>query len=98
MNTSLKGNVVKNLASAFVNGLITLILLLIAPLGLTAVIFNTFAVFISTFFVTMAFDFIALWLLNSSRDQYFDKPLDRKKINLIRKKNNPNFLDKRDEE
>jgi hypothetical protein len=91
MNILVKRNLVKNLSSAFINGLITLILLIIAPLGLVGVIFNTLAVTVSTFIVTMSFDFIALWLLNSPKQSYFDRPLEKESINPIIRKNNPNL-------
>lgn len=77
MNFALKGNLIKNIASAFINGLITLALLLIAPLGLASVIFNTLAVTISTFFVTMSFDLVAWWLIKPHRQEFFDRPLDQ---------------------
>jgi hypothetical protein len=91
MNHRLKGNFVKNIASAFVNGLITLSLLLIAPLGLASVITNTIAIFVSTFIVTMAFDFITLWLKQSSQPQYLDRPLDQEYYHPIVKKNRSNL-------
>lgn len=98
MNKLLKGHLIKNIASAFINGLITLILLLIAPLGLASVIFITLMVTISTFMVTMTFDFITIWLLNSSRQQsYFDRPLNEEYNNPIIPQNKPNFLRKRDD-
>lgn len=99
MNKSLKGHLIKNIASAFINGLITLILLLIAPLGLASVIFITFMVTVSTFMITMTFDFIAIWLLNSSRQQsYFDRPLNEEYDNPIMPQNKSNFLRKRNDQ
>ncbi len=97
MNKSLKGHLIKNIASAFINGLITLILLLIAPLGLASVIFITFMVTVSTFMVTMTFDFITIWLLNSSREQYFDRPLNDPYNNPITRQNNPNLSRRNDD-
>lgn len=105
MNKSLKKHLVKNISSAFINGLITLILLLIAPLGLAGVIFNTLAITVSTFIVTMSFDFITLWLFNSPRQQYFDRemtqynrPLDEEYINPIIRQNNLNIFRRNNEE
>ncbi|NCO75365.1 MAG: hypothetical protein GW795_09060 [Cyanobacteria bacterium] len=97
MTISLKKHLVKNVASAFINGLITLILLLIAPLGLASVIFITFTVTISTFMVTMTFDFITIWLLNSSHQQYFDRPLNNLYNNPITKQNNPDLSRRNDD-
>jgi hypothetical protein len=45
-----------------VNGGITLIILLIAPLGLAAVIINTLLVAVSTYIVASAADRVILWL------------------------------------
>lgn len=98
MNTSVKRHLIKNIATAFINGLITLILLLIAPLGLLAVIVNTLAVTISTFVVAMGFDFLTIWLLNSSRQQsYFDRPLNDPYYNPITRQNNTD-LSRRNED
>ncbi|MBF2055661.1 MAG: hypothetical protein IGQ45_00270 [Cyanobacterium sp. T60_A2020_053] len=92
MNYRLKGSLIKNIASAFMNGLITLTLLLIAPLGLASVITNTIAISISTFVVTMAFDVVALWLQQSP---YLDRPLEREFSQKLRE-NHPN-LKRRDD-
>ncbi|AFZ55554.1 CRISPR-associated protein Csx18 [Cyanobacterium aponinum] len=96
MNNRFKGSLVKNIASAFINGLITLSLLLIAPLGLAAVIFNTIAVTISTFLVTMVFDAIAFWLQQSQDPRYLDRPLDGQFQGGITRQNDPNYLDRSD--
>jgi hypothetical protein len=63
MYISKKAAFVRNVALAGVNGTITLIVLLIAPLGLFAVITNTLLVTASTFLVSTAMDFVAKWLL-----------------------------------
>jgi len=89
MNHRLKGSLIKNIASAFINGLIALTLLLIAPLGLASVITNTIAISVSTFVVTMGFDFVALWLEQSQEPRYFDRPLDQQSYNpIVRKRFN----------
>ena len=46
----IKAKVLKNLVTATINGLITLAILLVAPLGLAAVITNTILVAIASFF------------------------------------------------
>lgn len=66
MYISPRGVLIRNGATAVVNGAITLMLLLIAPLGLAAVIINTFAVTVSTFAVCMAADFVVAWLIRPS--------------------------------
>ncbi|NJN76803.1 MAG: hypothetical protein HC796_12350 [Synechococcaceae cyanobacterium RL_1_2] len=54
---------IRNGATAIVNGAITLVLLLIAPLGLAGVITNTLAVTVSTFVICGVMDLITLWLV-----------------------------------
>lgn len=63
MYLSVRGFILRNAAAAIVNGVVTLILLLIAPLGLAAVITNTIAVSISTFLVCSGIDLIVNWLI-----------------------------------
>ncbi|HIK56560.1 MAG TPA: hypothetical protein IGS37_15535 [Synechococcales cyanobacterium M55_K2018_004] len=56
---------VRNLSVAAVNGLITLVILLIAPLGLLAVIVNTLLVMVATYATATAGDRIIQSLLDS---------------------------------
>ncbi len=62
MFISKKAAFVRNVAASAINCIITLILLLIAPLGLAAVITNTFLVTLSTFIVCTFCDLIVVWL------------------------------------
>lgn len=62
MYISSRANVVRNFAIATINGTITLIILLIAPLGLAAVISNTFLVTVASFFTATATDAIIRYL------------------------------------
>lgn len=62
MYLSTRAAVVRNLSTAIVNGAITLVLLLIAPLGLAAVIGNTFMVTVASFFVGTFADLVVDWL------------------------------------
>lgn len=62
MYLSMKAAFVRNIAIALVNGLITLALLLIAPLGLAGVITNTVCVTVATFLVGTGFDLVIGWL------------------------------------
>jgi hypothetical protein len=48
MYLSVRGILIRHIAVAFLNGMITLVILLIAPLGLAAVITNTLMVVIAT--------------------------------------------------
>lgn len=71
MYLSTRGAIVRNLATAIINGIITLILLLIAPLGLAAVIGNTFMVTVATFFVGSFSDLVVAWLSTSPAPNRF---------------------------
>ncbi len=55
--------VVRNLAVAVVNGAITLIILLIAPLGLMAVVINTLLITAASYATATASDRILLYLV-----------------------------------
>lgn len=66
-NLKTRPAIVRNIAVAAVNGIITLTLLLIAPLGLFAVVVNTILVTASTFFVSTLADIVVVWLLAPSR-------------------------------
>jgi hypothetical protein len=75
MHLSTRAAVTRNLTTAIVNGTITLILLLIAPLGLAAVIGNTFLVTVASFFVGVFADMVVSWLsVSSSRQNRFSAP------------------------
>ncbi|MFW6316568.1 MAG: CRISPR-associated protein Csx18 [Cyanobacteriota bacterium] len=58
--------IVRNFAVAICNGGITLVILLIAPLGLAAVITNTFMVTVASLFSATMFDFVVLYVQGSS--------------------------------
>ncbi|MEA5421100.1 CRISPR-associated protein Csx18 [Spirulina sp. CCNP1310] len=70
MTLSTRGALVRNGVVAGVNGAITLTLLLIAPLGLAAVITNTALITASTFVVGIAADGVVRWLSPLSRPGY----------------------------
>ncbi|WP_341731072.1 CRISPR-associated protein Csx18 [Microcoleus sp. EPA2] len=57
-----RASTIRNFSLAAVNGTITLIILLIAPLGLAAVISNTFLVTLATFFASTIADQIVRYL------------------------------------
>ena len=86
--------IIKNFSTAIVNGAITLTLLLIAPLGLAAVIGNTFLVTVACFFVGNFSDIVVNWLRLSSADKnqrftafQIEKELQKiKKASAIEKK------------
>ena len=65
MFLSSRANQVRNLSVAAVNGVVTLIILLIAPLGLAAVIINTALVTVATYFTATAADWVVRYLSSS---------------------------------
>ncbi|MBD2666244.1 hypothetical protein B6N60_04854 [Richelia sinica FACHB-800] len=62
MYISRRSAAVRNVSVSTINGGITLVILLIAPLGLTAVIMNTLLVTLATYLVSSMGDRILLWL------------------------------------
>ncbi|BAZ87171.1 CRISPR-associated protein Csx18 [Dolichospermum compactum] len=62
MYISRRSATVRNVSISTVNGGITLVILLIAPLGLAAVIINTILVTVTTYIVASAADRVVLWL------------------------------------
>jgi hypothetical protein len=62
MYISRRSATVKNVSVSVVNGSITLVILLIAPLGLAAVMINTLLVTLSTYIVCTGADRVVLWL------------------------------------
>ncbi|MBS3028749.1 MAG: hypothetical protein HCA25_17140 [Dolichospermum sp. DET50] len=62
MYISRRSATVRNVSVSTVNGGITLVILLIAPLGLAAVIINTLLVTFSTYILSIAADRVMLWL------------------------------------
>ncbi|MEG3873421.1 MULTISPECIES: CRISPR-associated protein Csx18 [unclassified Microcoleus] len=70
-----RASTIRNFSLAAVNGTITLIILLIAPLGLAAVISNTFLVTVATFFASTIADQIVRYL-QPSRAPEIQTPLE----------------------
>ena len=70
-----RASTIRNFSLAAVNGTITLIILLIAPLGLAAVISNTFLVTLATFFASTIADQIVRYL-QPSRAKEIPNSLD----------------------
>ncbi|WP_017303825.1 CRISPR-associated protein Csx18 [Spirulina subsalsa] len=62
MYISTRAALVRSTVAAAANGAITLALLLIAPLGLAAVITNTVLITLSTLLVCMGGDLVVAWL------------------------------------
>lgn len=62
MYISRRASRVRNILVSVANGSLTLIILLIAPLGLASVIINTLLVTFSTYFVACLADWVVAWL------------------------------------
>ncbi|MBU7584793.1 MAG: hypothetical protein KAF91_18090 [Nostoc sp. TH1S01] len=62
MYISPRASRVRNLLVSVCNGSITLVILLIAPLGLAAVIINTLLVTLTTYIVSSVADRVIAWL------------------------------------
>ncbi|MCT7953210.1 CRISPR-associated protein Csx18 [Ancylothrix sp. C2] len=62
MYMTYRASLVRNFSVAIVNGSITLIILLIAPMGLAAVIMNTFLVTVASFFTATIADSVVHFL------------------------------------
>jgi hypothetical protein len=73
MYLSKKAAFVRNAIAAGTNGVITLIILLIAPLGIVAVIVNTLLITLSTFLVCSLTDLIVVWLSIASQPNRIDR-------------------------
>jgi hypothetical protein len=80
---------VRNLALATANGGITLVILLIAPLGLAAVIINTVLITISTFVTATAADRVIKYLqpAQPSRQEAFGAADEPEPANLSTRSN-----------
>ncbi|AFY77565.1 MAG: hypothetical protein IGR93_04940 [Hydrococcus sp. C42_A2020_068] len=92
MYLSLRATFVRNVVVAGVNGAITLILLLIAPLGLAAVIVNTVMVTASTFVVCTLGDLVVAWLLKSSSPNQLTRGGELRQFNPF---SQPKAIDRR---
>lgn len=73
----------RNALVAIFNGGITLIILLIAPLGLAAVIVNTLLITASTYIVACLADWVVVWLLPYSQTELLSES-NPKQSNLQR--------------
>ena len=63
----------RNILVAISSGSITLIILLIAPLGLAAVIINTLLVTVATYAVSSVADWVIAWLLPPSQAELLNE-------------------------
>lgn len=81
---------VRNLSVAAVNGLITLIILLIAPLGLAAVVINTLLVTVATYATATIADRIVRYLQPDVRQAEL---IDRSQRSSLQRPH-PNDLDR----
>jgi hypothetical protein len=75
-------------------GSITLMILLIAPLGLAAVIINTLLVTIATYAVSSVADWVIAWLLPPTEAQLLSQ-LNRNSKSLYRRQGDSSFIERR---
>ena len=90
MYISSNAALVRNVSASVVNGGITLIILLVAPLGLLAVIINTLLVTVATYTTIVAVDRVMLFLQRNQQAELISKS----KRSQIRSRNNSD-LDRR---
>lgn len=86
-----RSQLVRNITLAIANGSITLIILLIAPLGLAAVIINTVLITISTFVTATASDKIVRYLQPSqqpSKQTFQEVDQERETTNISGREQN----------
>lgn len=79
-----RSTTIKNISVSAINGSITLIILLIAPLGLAAVIINTVLVTISTYLVCSGADRVMIWLQPEQNAELSGTDAPEKKSKLQR--------------
>jgi len=92
MYLSSRSALVRNLAVATVNGGVTLVILLIAPLGLTAVIINTLLIVLGSFITASVADQVVKFLQPSTINA---EVLSRSRSSSIRQQENRDDLDRR---
>lgn len=90
MYISSNAALVRNVSASVVNGSITLIILLVAPLGLLAVIINTVLVTVATYTTIVAVDRVMLFLQRNQQPELISKP----RHSQMRSRNNSD-LDRR---
>jgi hypothetical protein len=83
---------VRNVAVAMINGAVTLVILLIAPLGLAAVIINTLLVVMGSFITATVADQVVKFLQPNTMDA---EVLPRPRGSSIRQQENRDDLDRR---
>lgn len=71
MYISNRSQLLRNALVSISTGSITLIILLIAPLGLAAVIINTLLVTLATYVVSIVADRVIVWLLPPTQSELF---------------------------
>ncbi len=81
MYISPRVSIVRNILVSFFNGGITLVILLIAPLGLAAVIINTLLVTVATYAVSSVADRAIAWLEQSEEAELISPSQPKRNIN-----------------
>lgn len=86
MYISIRAQQLRNILVGICSGCITLIILLIAPLGLAAVIINTLLVTVATYAISSVADWVITWLLPDSRAELLSE--SKQKQNSLRRSGN----------
>jgi len=80
MYISTRAATIRNLLVSITNGSLTLIILLIAPLGLASVIVNTLLVTVSTYVVVTVADRVIVWLSPEAQAELLSQIDSRQQI------------------
>jgi hypothetical protein len=94
MYISTRAQQLRNVLVAISTGGITLIILLIAPLGLAAVIINTLLVTVSTYAVSSVADRIIAWLLPPTQAELLSQSYPNSR-NLRHQQRSESFVERR---
>jgi hypothetical protein len=94
MYISSRAATVRNLLVSTINGSITLIILLIAPLGLAAVIINTLLVTVATYALSSVADWVIAWLLPPTPAELLSQS-NPHSVSLRRQQRSSSFLERR---
>ncbi|KJH70755.1 CRISPR-associated protein Csx18 [Aliterella atlantica] len=73
MYISPRATLVRNVSVSLINGTVTLIILLIAPLGLMAVIINTVLIALATYIVSVGADRVTAYLQREEQAELLAK-------------------------
>jgi hypothetical protein len=94
MYVSVRAAKVRNLLVSAANGSITLVILLVAPLGLAAVIINTLLVTVATYAVSSVADRAIAWLSSATQVEFLSESNSSSR-SLRRQQRDSSFMERR---